>query len=102
MVGLFSLKVIKTEGFKTVLICDAELLGKKFTEDRAILDVSEDYYGGELVDEGAAEAEMDGADYISLVGERSVDLGIRKGFVHPEAVARIAGIPYALYVNTLF
>lgn len=101
MAGLFSLRIIKTESFKTVLVCDAELLGKKFLEKKGILDISEEYYGGEIVDEEAVIIEMEGADYISLIGERAVDLGIRRGIIHPEAVVSISGIPYAIYVNTL-
>ncbi|MGB9725428.1 MAG: DUF424 domain-containing protein [Fervidicoccaceae archaeon] len=102
MADLYSLKIIKTESFKTVLVCDAELLGKKFTESKGVLDISEEYYGGEIVEEEAVMTELINADYISLVGERSVNLGVKSGMIHPEAVTRISGIPYAIFVNTLF
>ncbi|MEM0021227.1 MAG: DUF424 family protein [Fervidicoccaceae archaeon] len=101
MEEIFSLKVIKTEEMKTVLVCDAELLGKKFIDGKKILDINEEYYGGEMVDEEEAMRSILDADYISLIGEKSVKLGIKMGLVHPEAVLKVSGVPYAIYINTL-
>ncbi|MCI4396673.1 MAG: DUF424 family protein [Thermoprotei archaeon] len=100
MSGTLSLRVIEAGNLKTVLLCDAELIGKKFTQDKGILDIKEEYYKGELVDEEDAAMSIREADYISLIGERSVSLGIKEGMIHPEAVMKISGIPYAIFVNT--
>lgn len=94
-----SLKIIYSEDMKIVLVCDSELLGKKFIEGNKILDVSEEYYRGEEATEEEILPHLENASYISLIGERSVKLGIDNGVVHPGAVIRISGIPFAMYMN---
>lgn len=97
----YSLRVFETEKGRVVNICDEELLGREFKEGPVILSVKEDYYGGIIVDEDVAIDEMRRADYLIVIGERSVQLAIRENVIHPMAVNRIMGIPYAMYTNVL-
>ncbi|MEM4146284.1 MAG: DUF424 family protein, partial [Metallosphaera sp.] len=44
------LNVIRGEGHVFVNICEKEYLGKEFREDKVILNVNEEFYGGEEVE----------------------------------------------------
>lgn len=71
-------------------VCDEELVGRKF----GVLDVSERFYKGELIDgERLAELLKDNSN-INIVGERSVTAAKKVGIVC--AVKKIKGVPYAI------
>ncbi|HEW63780.1 DUF424 domain-containing protein [Fervidicoccus fontis] len=97
----FSLKVFYNERRKFVLVCDFELLGKKFVEGHYILDVSREYYEGECANEEEVAVQIKDADYVSLIGDQSVKLGINEGLVHKDAIVKVQGIPFAIFINTL-
>lgn len=83
-----------------VAICDAELIGKKFEEEKFQLDVKESFFKGELTKEEKAleiikDMRLEDATF-NIVGERSVSLAIKSGIITKEEVGKIAGIPYAL------
>lgn len=95
------LRVIQTSQGRLVNVCDRELVGKTFEEKGIVLRLSEEFYGGKLVEDDVALEEMRRADILTLVGERAVSLAIRERIIHPVAVMRVCGIPYAMYMNTL-
>jgi uncharacterized protein len=83
-----------------VAICDAELIGKKFEEEKFQLDVKESFFKGELTQEKKAleiikDMRLEDATF-NIVGKRSVSLAIKSGIIKEEEVGKIAGIPYAL------
>lgn len=83
-----------------VAICDAELIGKKFEEEKFQLDVKESFFKGELTKEEDAlkiikDMRLEDATF-NIIGERSVSLAIQSGIIKQEEVGKIAGIPYAL------
>lgn len=98
---MFSLRVIETEKGRVVNICDEELLGMEFKEGPVVLSIKTEYYGGVVVDEDVALDEMKRADFLIVIGDRSVELAIREKIIHPLAVIRVRGIPYAMYTNVL-
>jgi len=79
--------------------CDEELLGKTFREGDLVLEVNEEFFGGELVELDEAVAMIEMSDNVMVVGERLVSRLVEAGLVHPLAVKRIGGVPYTLILR---
>ena len=100
------LKVMEVDDglmIKTVVsVCDEELLGKVFREGDKVLAINEEFFGGELL---SKDFEDEIIEYLRraytamIVGERSVSIALKHKVIHPEAVKKIAGIPYAQIVR---
>lgn len=100
--GSFYVKVHNTlEGGTIIYACDSELLGKRFSEKGLVLDISVEMYGGELLEEDELLPVIMSSSSFTVVGKRIVRVLIERKLIHPEAVLRIAGIPYAMFINTL-
>jgi len=87
---------------KVVAVSDPELLGKKFVKDDFQIDVSREFYGGDVMDEGKALEiiKIENADDSTFlfVGKNSVDAGIKAGIISnsKKSIIRIQGVPHAL------
>ena len=83
-----------------VAICDENLLGKTFEEGKKILDIKDDFFGGDKVEEPELMVLM--KDYATsdgtfeIVGKKSTDAALKIGLISQEGVKEIQGIPYAL------
>lgn len=91
---------VHEESRKVVAICDAELLGKKFTEGNLQLEVNKHFYGGQEmtpVDIGKLIKilEKEFPTY-NIVGETSIALCLKEQLIEEEGVKRISGIPHAM------
>ena len=85
---------------EVVAICDSELLGKKFEEGIFQLDVKEDFYKGEKIEETRAieilqEMIKEDATF-NIVGEKSTRAALKAGIISKESIRKIQGIPFAL------
>ena len=80
-------------------MCDAELLGKTLREDKIVFCVKEDFYKGTRVDVEEAVSMIESSTIVNMIGKNVVKEAIEKGFVHPEAVLQIEGIPHAQIVK---
>ncbi|UXD22582.1 hypothetical protein IPA_06440 [Ignicoccus pacificus DSM 13166] len=78
-----------------VTVVDKELLGKRFKEGDIILDINEDFFKGELLDEELALARMEAATSLYVIGKRAVKLAVEGEFIHPAAIKKVEGVPYA-------
>ena len=85
---------------KVVAVCDAELLGKKYTEGNRQLDINKDFYGGKKIDEAkliAALKELNEDDAtFNIVGQNSVNTAIKAGIINKDGIIKVKGIPFAL------
>ena len=89
-------KVHKNQEGRTVAaLCDTEIAGKKFEEGEKQLDLASDFYAGEETDDQHAGDIIRNADIVNLVGEKSVECGVKEGVIEEEHVKKISGIPYA-------
>ena len=84
----------KREGKILVAVCDSSLLGKHFAEDNRQLDLSAGFYQGEEKISAEAGDLLRNADFVNIVGEEAVALGIKEGVVDASSVRRISGIPF--------
>lgn len=75
-------------------ICDSNLLGKKFENGKHQLDLSSDFYRGEEMDDEKILSYIKRTYIINLVGEESIDFGIRYKLIEKNIVV-IKGVPHA-------
>lgn len=79
--------------------CDAELLGKTLKEGRITFHVHEKFYKGPRVTLEEAVELIKESTIVNMVGRKIVRKAIEHGFVHPEAVLIIDGVPHAQIVK---
>jgi hypothetical protein len=91
---------IKKMGRNVLLaICDAEILGRTLREGKIVFCVKEDFYKGARVSIEEAVSMMENSTIVNMVGRNVVRKAIEKGYVHPDAVLNIEGIPHAQIVK---
>ncbi len=88
-------KIYRVQGEVLLAACDEELLGKTFREGEIKLEVRERFYKGELVEEDKLEFLLKEATVANLTGKRCVSKAIELGYVDPERVLRVQGVPHA-------
>ncbi len=83
-----------------VAICDKEILGKKFEEEKFQLDIKESFYKGkEVSKEKALEILQNMAKEdatFNIVGEKSIKTAIEAGIISEESIGKIDNLPFAL------
>ncbi len=83
-----------------VAICDSDLIGKKFEEDKFQLDVKENFFKGkktseeELIKIIKALSKEDAT--FNIIGEKAVNASIKAGIISEESIKKIRGVPFAL------
>ncbi len=80
-------------------MCDVEILGKTFREGKIVFCVKEDFYKGAAVDVEEAVSMIESSTIVNMIGKNVVKKAIERGFVHPEAILQIEGIPHAQIVK---
>lgn len=84
----------------TVAICDSDLLGKKFEEEKFQLDIKESFFGGDeisgekLIEIMKKMSEEDAT--FNIVGEKSIKIALKAGIISQAGIKKIQGIPFAL------
>jgi len=83
-----------------IAICDSEIVGKKFEEGRFQLDIKENFYKGEEINEEKAiniiqRMSKEDATF-NIVGDKSVNAAVKAGIVEKRGIKKIKGIPFAL------
>jgi hypothetical protein len=85
---------------KIIAVCDESLIGKKFEEGNVQLDIRQDFYEGELMnEEEVIELLKDAAtedSTFNIVGEDSIKSAIKAGIIDEKGLIRVQGIPHAL------
>ena len=92
----FSVRVSNHQKNTMLNICDSELLGKKITQDELNMNISENYYGGKLVEKEEAKSLLKNSSIINMVGKESVSLSIELGIGSENGIKTISGIPFLL------
>ncbi len=80
-------------------ICDCEVLGKTLKEGKIVFHVKDEFYNGGKVSVEEAVGMIENSTIVNMVGKNCVEKAIEKGYVHPEAVLRIEGVPHAQIVK---
>jgi hypothetical protein len=80
-------------------MCDAEILGKTLREGKITFHVKEEFYKGVKVNVEEAVAMIENSTIVNMVGKNVVQKAVEKGYVHPEAILNIEGVPHAQIVK---
>ncbi len=80
-------------------ICDAEILGKTLREGKIVFNVKEEFYSGARVSIEEALTMIENSTIVNMIGKNVVKKAIEKGYVHPEAILSIEGVPHAQIVK---
>ncbi len=97
--GGILLKVHKSYRW-VVAVCDEDVFGRKLKEGSRILDVSGDFFKGDVMSKDEVREEVvrcNGEDAtFNFVGVESVGIARELGLVKAEGVVLIDGVPFAL------
>ncbi|MCK4474577.1 DUF424 family protein [Candidatus Bathyarchaeota archaeon] len=94
------MSIRKTDGNVFLAICDAEILGKTLREGKIVFHVKEKFYKGSRVNVEEAVAMIEHSTIVNMVGRNVVQRAVEEGYVHPETVLNIDGVPHAQIVKT--
>lgn len=72
-----------------VAVCDEDVLGETFETDDISLTVTEEFYGGESVEESAVVDSLARATVANIVGTRAVELAVEEGFIDEANVLEV-------------
>ena len=87
---------LKKEGRNVLLaVCDCELLGRTLREGKIVFHIKDEFYNGRKASVEEAMGMIDNSTIVNLVGKCCVEKAIANGYVHPEAVIKIEGVPHA-------
>jgi hypothetical protein len=91
---------IKKMGQNVLLaVCDCDLLGRTLREGKIVFKIKDEFYNGRKATVEEAVDLIGNSTIVNLVGKCCVEKAISEGFVHPEAVINIEGIPHAQIVK---
>jgi len=93
------LRVSETHDHYVVAMCDKALLGKTLQNGNIKFQISEEFYGNELVDLKTCIAHLQRATIANMVGKKAVQAAINAGLVHEQAIIYIEGHPHAQWVK---
>ena len=92
------LRVIRTQGEVLVIVCDPELIGKKFKQGELKLEVKESFYRGTEASIKECIATLREATIANLVGS-IVGHAIKAGIIKRANVLRIQNVLHAQLVR---
>jgi len=88
---------------KVVAICDSDIIGKKFEDEKRQLDVRESFFKDvEMGDEEAIrlmQREIGEDATFNIVGDKSVRLAREAGIVVEDNLGEVDGVPFALLLG---
>ena len=91
---------VKKVGQNVLLaVCDCDLLGKTLKEGQIVFHVKDEFYKGRKASVEEAVGLISNSTIVNLVGRNCVEKAIAQGYVHPEAVLKIEGIPHAQIIK---
>jgi hypothetical protein len=82
-----------------VAVCDPEVLGETFEDGDVSLTATEEFYGGEQVDEQEVVESLSRATVANIVGTDAVSLAIESGFVDEANVLDIDSTRHAQFLR---
>jgi hypothetical protein len=80
-------------------MCDADLLGKTLKQGKIVFHIREEFYKGSLMRLEEAASLIRQSTIVNMVGQRIVKKALEEGWIHPDAVLEIEGVPHAQIVK---
>ncbi len=90
------LKVHVSGNERVVALCDTEVIGKRITDGRIVLDLQKyaDFYRGEKVSEQKAIEVLKTATSVNIIGKKSLVAAERAGVAKYMQAKNIGGVPH--------
>lgn len=92
----FSVRKINYQGSVMVNICDEELMGSKVSEGKLEINIKQDYFGQQMVEEREAAELLRSCSIANLVGERIVGKAVQMKLASNLSVRNISGVPFLM------
>lgn len=89
----------RLEGSVLLAMCDADLLGKTLKQGKIVFHIREEFYKGSLMRLEEAVGLIRQSTIVNMVGQRIVRKAVEEGWIHPDAVLEIEGVPHAQVVK---
>ena len=83
-----------------VNMSDTELIGKNVIDGELKINISENYYGKQIVEKDEAISLLKSASIMNLVGKETISLAIEVGIGSKDGVKIISDIPFLIIFNT--
>ena len=90
------LKTHIKDDIETIACCDRKLLNQVFKEGNLRIEISNQFFGGKLIDLEEAIAILREAPFFNIVGEKIIKKAINCKLLPKEGVRFINGVPMAL------
>jgi len=90
------LKVHVIDETETIACCDEELLNQVFKDGNLKIEISNQFFGGELVNLDTAIGVLKRASFFNIVGERIIEKAIYCKLLSRNGVRLINGVPMAI------
>ncbi|MBY9007169.1 MAG: DUF424 family protein [Candidatus Lokiarchaeota archaeon] len=90
------IKVHYKNDIEIIAICDENLLCKVFQEGNLRIEISNHFFGGDLIQIDKAIAILKQVSYFNIIGESIVQEAINNKILNKEGIRYINGVPMAL------
>ncbi|NOR84725.1 DUF424 family protein [archaeon] len=95
----YILKIHESDNKQLVALCDSELLGKVFEQNNFILDIDEDFFGGDIADEKTILESIKIAHTINASGNKIVEFLLSKNIIEKSHVKTIDNVKYVIILR---
>jgi len=92
----FAVRRINYQGTVMVNICDEELMGNKVSEGKLEVNITQDYFGQQMVEEEEATELLHTCAIANLVGKRIVNKAVGMKLASGLSVRTISGVPFLM------
>jgi len=96
---MFAIRIHSNHDTRLLAACDEELLGQTYRENGMRITVSDAFYNAEVVSEEVLIERMRSVAIMNLVGEKTVSVAIKEGYVSKDCVIVIDGVKHAQVVR---
>ena len=96
----YSVRVSDYQKNIMVNMSDAELIGRNIIDGELKINISENYYGKQIVEKDEAISLLKSASIMNLVGKETISLAIEVGIGSKDGVKIISDIPFLIIFNT--
>ena len=96
----YSVRVSDYQKNIMVNMSDAELIGRNVIDGELKINISENYYGKQIVEKDEAISLLKSASIMNLVGKETISLAIELGIGSKDGVKIISDIPFLIIFNT--
>ena len=97
--NMMYVKIHKSEHQKVIAICNEGLIGKTISEGDKEINISEDFYKGDLLKEEQVLELLKDASNANFTGDEAVACGIKSGLIQEGIVITIGGVKHAQFYS---